>query len=161
MDQNLKKRILEKHGGAMPMHLRDADTGKTLYDNRDATAMAKQFVAVGGHAFYDNQSKWSSWDDLSDKLFREEYKCPRCNATSLFYINAVQDGQKFADGSTGFRCTFCWQDTDSPPYKDEKHKAECEFKRPYIDRYLDANKEGRIEIIKEYLEATKSDVKIP
>ncbi len=155
------RQILEKHGGNLPMRVRDSETGEVLFNNSDATAMAKRFVSRGGYADDNNRIGWTSWDDLAKEVFMEVYSCPQCKNPQYHFINGPQDGQKFTDGTVGFRCTFCWKDSECFPYKSEEHKKECELKRPFVDRYVDAYKsmDTRIEILKEYLEFVKNNEK--
>jgi len=90
-DRNVQN-ALRKHGGLLPMNIVDADTGKAVYDNRDATAMAKRYAANGA-AFYH-----ASEQSLKDSREEREYflnelmtscTCPSCKQTTrLPYTSA-------------------------------------------------------------------------
>lgn len=82
------RRAIEKHGGLPPMRIRDSETGETLYDNRDATAMAKRFVARGGSA---SNFEWGKLDYAAI-----DFRCTHCG-----FLRA-----RFFCQKDGF---FCWE----------------------------------------------------
>ncbi len=101
------KAIIERMGGAMPMRLRDADTGETVYDNRDATAMAKQFVARGGHAsdaagpeleYLKIEAPCSECHKIDSRFFGQAMKlgflCYNCNEKSKPITIPKEDKEK-------------------------------------------------------------------
>lgn len=65
-------RIIEKHGGQSfggNVRITDSETGSVVYDNSDVTKMAKQYVQLGGEAYYSDLKK-----HLGDERANREYR---------------------------------------------------------------------------------------
>ncbi len=119
MDKNIVNRAIEKHGGALPMHLKD-ERGKTLYDNRDAMAMAERYVKTGGATTH-NQKLDLSQDDWIREHWYEDFICKQCKTKHKSYFSYDE-----------WRCTLCW--TDNPPtVRDDEIKKNA---IKYIDESL-------------------------
>lgn len=140
------QRAASRHGGLLPMHLTDGDTGKTVYDNRDATAMAKQFVARGGHASDASISNLDKWLALmEEKYFMTETQCQHCKAKVKHYHEIVFE--------KGFVCWSCWKDNPkletTPEYLEQVRNT-----YPWVDKLISLhynNKEGRRQVIEDFL----------
>lgn len=92
-------RAAKKHDGLiMPIHLRDHETGKTLYDNRDATAMAiKSIKDFKARTDYTQDEKEAYiWNVLM-----EDHIC-KCNTKNHVYLHT-----KYF--SEDYRCSSCWE----------------------------------------------------
>lgn len=142
---DVAKRAMAKHGGLLPMHLTDGDSGETVYDNRDATEMAKHFVAKGGHAADMIVSNADKWLSLQEEIyFMTKTKC-KCGASvDHFHENVYEKG---------YRCWSCWSDIAPIPYpegQEEKIKATYPWAEKIVNLHYN-NKTGKIAIVKEYL----------
>lgn len=139
-------RIIEQRGGlgAPNMVLRDADSKEVLYDNRDATAMAKFNLARGGSQSDSSDMTYRAKFviEFSDKNFMEVWTCPHCKSASLQYISLIYKGWVHPADDTNtaiIRCTNCWKSSPPLQYKDEEHQKDCEIKYPWIEKFVNIN----------------------
>lgn len=134
-------RIIEKHGGNSfggRVNITDSETGKSVYNNDDAYQMAKQYIKLGGEAYYSDLKK-----ALGDKAAEREYflnelclnvKCTECNQDTkmpytsayMVYYRRLETDQAFdkdLDVRSFWFCSSCGKKQDilnMPENEEEK-----------------------------------------